>query len=276
MIKKIHLIKEDYPGDIEQYCLETFKRDYPDFEFVFWKPGSSPLRILYDNGGLFIGPGLISMSRLPDSFFDKSFLVFDNVFESTLPNINLCCYSDKEQSPIFMEFMEKGIFPALKEKKGLSDKFELEAPRDKLFSDINIFYWDKIIGFDKLSKEVTFNKPFYLLDTNTQKEEGDWHVHYLVVDENTNPSTVYTLCENYSEMEYDDGTNHFMLIVCNDIKHDLANRLSTFLHYKTTVKANKSYNIIAFDNLEETKLYKFIVEYISRRFNKVLSCENLN
>lgn len=273
--KKIHLIKEDYSSDIEKYCLKTFERDYPDFRFNFWKPGSSPLRILYDNGGLFIGPGIISVSRIPDSCFKKSFVVYDNVFESTIPNINLCCYADKIKDPFYLRAMEIGHIPALKE-RGLSEIFKVDSVLDKELKDINTLYWDKFVGFDKLAKEVTTDKPFYLLDTNTRQEEGDWHLHYMFIDKDTNSNTAYSICENFSNMKYEDGTNHFMLLVCNDTEHDLTNKLSIFLRHKIAGATNKKFNVITFgNNVEESELYKLTIEYISRRFNKVLSCEKL-
>ena len=93
MIKRLHYIKEHYSGNAEKACLLSFKTNYPDFELIAWQPGSSPLKILYDDGGLFIGPGILSLERIPDSFLQKPFLVFDNSFETTNINFNIVIIS---------------------------------------------------------------------------------------------------------------------------------------------------------------------------------------
>ena len=275
MIKKLHYIKEDYSGNIEKYCLSSYKALYPDFKLMAWKPGSSPLRILYDHGGLFIGPNFLALNRIPDSFLQKPFLAFDNSFESTLPTLNSVCFSDKPEAPIFLEFMEKGVLSILKE-KGFSGGFKsVLAEGDYLLDEIDILNRNQFGGFDKALKFPP-SKDAFVSDMNTLSPvKGEWNVHYLVINKDTESNKVFSLCENFSKMKYEDKSKHFILLVCNDLERDLCTRMAELLNYHL-VTENKKYNMIFVGNeADENKVNDLITEYISRRFEKVLSCERL-
>ena len=280
MIKKLHYIKEDYSGDIEKHCLETYKRDYPDFEFMAWKPGSSPLRILYDHGGLFIGQNMLSLKRIPDFYFDKSFLVFDNALDSGLPNLNLCCYANAPNEQIFLDFMLKGVEPVLYE-YGFKDynlfgaKSSLKG-YDLFLPDINLFNRINFSGFEKLSHEIYRGDDIYLMDMNIHYSTvyDKMHIHYIVVNKDTSSNKVHALCESFYNMKYEDGSRHYLLLVCNDLKRDLCSRLGEFITYKN-IDDNKIGNVIVLDGVDESEVGKILTEYISRKFWRTESCERL-
>ena len=270
MIKKLHYIKEDYSGNIEKYCLASYKSLYPDFEFLAWKPGSSPLRILYDHGGLFIGPGLYAVNRIPDSYFEKDFLVFDNTFDSRSVNINNCCYSNEINSPLFLQFMQKGVGEVLKEKIGEVSFKPYLNESDIENEELNIFNKDLFGLIDKGNKTYKEISP-YLVDMNTRKINGEWNLHYLVVDEETEANKVFSLCESFHNMKYEDGSKHFLLLVCNDFKRDLCSRMGEFLTYHI-VGDGKGWNTIFV--LKKKEIEGVVAEYISK-FDRILSCEKL-
>lgn len=268
MIKILHYIKEDYSGSAERFCVSTYKEQYPDFEFMAWKPGSSPLRILYDNGGLFIGPHIYSKKRLPGSFFEKSFLVFDNTFETDTVNIDLCCYSDSKENPLFLEFMQNGIMPTLK-KKGFENDFKVGLnKRKQSFDDIDVLSSD-IIGFEKKSYEIY--QDTYLMDMNFDLSKiSDVNLHYLIINENSDPNKIFSVVESYGKIDYKDESKHFMIIVSTG-NLDLTERMCTLLQYHCAYE-NKKWDAIFG---EKKKINEIITEYIGRKFNNVVSCEKL-
>ena len=268
MTKILHYIKEDHSGDAERFCLDTYKRDYPDFKFMAWKPGSSPLRILYDNGGLFVGPYVYSRKRIPDSFFEKDFLVFDNSFESQLVNLNLCCYAEAPKSPVFLEFMEKGVMPTLKE-KGFKNDFKVGLNKEKQSLDeIDILPSPEFSGLERKSYDIYDS---YLFDMNFNLNKADgFNLHYLTIDEDSSPNKVFSTLENYVNLKVEGKTKHFLLLVCKG-NYDLTNRMCVYLQYHCILE-NKRWDIIFGDGDTD----KLITEYVGRRFNNLVSCEKLS
>lgn len=269
MINKIHYIKEDYSGNSEKFCLSSLKRDYPDFEFFAWKPGSSPLRILYDHGGIFFGPNIISLKKLPD--FNKPFFVFDNSFESTVPNYNLISGSPEKESPILLEFMENGTLNTLL-KKGFDNTNKVGLNEKNYYlPEIDILNFKEYLGFDK--KIFEYYPGSFALDTNFNLNKfSDIHLHYLVIDEDTTSNKVFSVSESFGKMKYEDGSQHFLLLVVTAPRHDLVSRIGTLLQYHCT-SGRKFFDIIlpiGIDNPEG-----IVAEYMARKFNNVLSCEKL-
>lgn len=270
MIEKFHFIKEDYSGSHEKFLLSSYKRDYPNFSSSAWKPGSSSLRIIYDHGGIFFGPTALSLKPL-DKYLDKPFLVFDNSFESVYPNYNLIAYSPEKNTPIFLEFMEKGVVPTLKE-KGFSDA-------NKIGLNENNFELDEIrilskysLGFDKKIYEAY--QPEYFLDTNFNLNTFEnIHLHYVVIDENTKSNKVFSVSESFGKMKYEDGSKHFLLLVWNCINPDLESRIGTLLQYHCT-NENKFFSFLNLPG-DKDEVEGIASEYIGRKFNKLISCERI-
>lgn len=133
MIRKIHLISlGDKPtfSDTEQSCLNSLKKIYPDFEIKVWRNQdclswineskfasynfnmgffayvSDYLRckILYEEGGLYLDTDVYAMERIPDSYFEKSFLAWD-VYNVTTNN-GTCFYASEPHLQIFKEFCD--------------------------------------------------------------------------------------------------------------------------------------------------------------------------
>ena len=277
MVKKLHYIKEDYSGSIEKYCLKTYKNLYPDFEFMAWKPGSSPLRILYDHGGLFIGPNFFALNRIDDFYFDRSFLVFNNSLNTDKVNINNCCYAASPNEEIFMDFMKKGVDTVLAE-RGYAGNFRAKmAPNGFTMTLREIDIFDRISfgGFDKLSLEV-YTKGVYLMDTNMRFDPAlDYHLHYMIVNKDTESNKVHALCESFYNMKCEDSSRHYLLLVCNDLERNLCSIMGELINYKN-VNENKVGNIVVVGNgVEEKEVEKLLVEYVGRKFVNLKSCERL-
>lgn len=264
MIKKLHYIKQDYPSNAENFCLKTLKLLYPDFEFMAWRPGSSPIKILYDHGGLFIGPYIYATEALSETYFKKPFLVFNNVFETVQVNPFLLCYSDAPESPIFKEFMEKGMETCLKE-KGFQNDFKVGlAEKEQDLDGINI-YPKSLLSFDRKSREINTS---YFMDMNFNLEKVNGiHLHYIVVDEESDSNKIFAILESYTKMEAKDE-NHYLLFINKGGNDDLVSRMTTMLIYHCN-GWNKRWGII--NTLDED----VIPEYIGKKFDGLLSCEKI-
>ena len=134
MIKKIHLIvlgTRPTFSNLEKSCIDSWKKFYPDFEIKIWRDKdcidwineskfasyhyhvtqilafvSDYLRckILYEEGGLYMDIDVFCTNRLPDSYFEKSFIPWD-VWGFTTNN-GTCFYASEEKLPIFKEFAD--------------------------------------------------------------------------------------------------------------------------------------------------------------------------
>ena len=133
MIRKIHIIMlGDKPtfSNMEEECLRSMQRVYSDFEFKIWRDDdcmewiressfasynydckSYPYvsdylrcRILYEEGGLYVDIDVFAINRIPDSYFEKSFLAWD-VYDVTTNN-GTCFYASEPKLQIFKEFCD--------------------------------------------------------------------------------------------------------------------------------------------------------------------------
>lgn len=268
MIKKLHYIKENNSSDIEKITLASLKSHYPDFEYSAWMPGSSPLRILYDNGGLFIGPNILSVSRIPDSFFEKDFFAFSPLFDDKQVNTNIC-YANKEKSPLFLSLMENGL-SSLNEEITSSPFKPFFSEEDLSLPSLNIYNKNQF-GFINTPDNTYRNISPFLLNINVKSHLAPTNLHYLVIDKKSDPTKVFSLCENFAKLESKE--DHFLLLVCNDISSDLTSKMGEFLNYHI-VYEGKSWDTLFLNGLDESSLSKVLVEYISRNF-RPLSCERL-
>ena len=273
MIKKLHYIKEDHSGSVEQTCLTICKEIYPDYEFMAWKPGSSPWRILYDNGGLFVGQGMIPVKALPEEYLQKPFFVFDNVFDST--NISRrVCFSNEPKNPIFLEIMNNGL-EYISGKVSNEPKIKLNE-KDFQFDEFNIFNRNQFGYVDSLSKTLPENESPYFIDIYPQRKTGlsDYIIHYKLIDKNTNVNKLYSICENFSNLKCENGTKHFLLLVYNlkNLNIKLANVISELLTYNCHSE-NKMWDMIISPNGSASA--DMATEYIARNFNNTVSCEKV-
>ena len=247
--------------------MRTLKEHYPDYEFMAWRPGSSPLRILYDHGGLFVGPYIYSTGSLPEAYFEKPFFVFNNVFETTQINPNLICYSDAPESPVFKDIMEKGVENCLKE-RGFQNDFKVGlAEKEQNLDGLNI-YPKSLLSFDRKSREINVS---YFVDMNFNLEKVNGiHLHYMIVDENSDSNKMFSIIESYAKLELDNEKNagHYLLFVNKGGNDDLVTKMTTMLIYYC-VNWNKRWGII--NTLDED----VIPEYIGKKFDGLLSCERV-
>lgn len=267
MDKLLHYIKEDYTGAIEKLCFESFKKTYPDYKIMAWKPGSSPIRILYDKGGLFIGPNILVKKALPEKYFEKPFLMFDNRFETTSINLSLC-YSEKG-NPLFLRFMEDKFIDVLYE-QGFDNRNKLGLA-DKEMDLKNIRVLDRFtLGFDKAYYEL-YDSCF--LDTNVNFEEiSDVYLHYLIADKKTSSKELFFSVDGFLKSKYPSEEKHFILLINNGADSDLISKIGTLLVYSKGNENRQSeiINLGGCSNISE-----MVFEYIGRKFNRLKCCERV-
>ena len=270
MTKILHYIREDYPGSADSFCLSTYKKFYPDFEFMAWRPGSSPLRILYDHGGLFIGHYVMAMQRLPDSFFEKSFIPFDCEYESVFPNVENCCYAKEPNEKIFLDFMERGM-PLVLYEQGFQNDYKVGLSyKTQNLPDIDVVEGKSFGGFERKTGKI-YGQYFLKMNFNMEKVNGV-NLHYMIVDKDKDPNKVFSIIEYYGKLKYRDGSKHFFLMVSDGSRNDIVEKMNTlFLYHCTT--PNKLWDVLLLDGCKDVEA--IISEYIGRKFENLLSCEKL-
>ena len=117
-------------SNVEQSCIESVKRVYPDWKIKIWKDEDcmdwikeSPFalynfehklfayvsdylrcKILYEEGGLYMDIDVYAIKRIPDSYFERNFLAWD-VYNVTTNN-GTCFYAKEQKQRIFKEFCD--------------------------------------------------------------------------------------------------------------------------------------------------------------------------
>ena len=134
MYKIIHLMKVGLCqlSSHEVKCIESWKRVYPDWEIKIWtdkeigeyaqdclyardnyKKGRyayvidyTRLKFLYEYGGIYMDTDVFCVNRIPDSYFDRTFISWDDKFCSHWSN-NGCFTYVVKGDPTVKEWIEK-------------------------------------------------------------------------------------------------------------------------------------------------------------------------
>ena len=133
MIKTIHCIMlgRKFFSNLEEVCINSWKRIYPDFEIKIWTDENTiqwikessfashhnfntkcmafvsdylRCKILYEEGGLYMDCDVYAVERIPDRYFNKSFIPWDSYGVTT--NNGTCFYAPIPKLPIFKEFCD--------------------------------------------------------------------------------------------------------------------------------------------------------------------------
>lgn len=211
MYKVIHLLKAG-PGvqlsDHELACINSWKAVYPDFKIKVWTDSEIKelaqdclyardnyekgrfayvidyvrLKILYEHGGIYMDTDVYCANRVPDSYFEKSFLSWDDKLEAAWSNNGCVTYAIKGD-PIFKEFYEKcqtlkydpenpwhnnwPIDSVLTEKYGFKTD-------DKIYCSLE----DQDLGPIKIVNRIQFGVNDYLLNkTNFEEGKQPYFIH---------------------------------------------------------------------------------------------------
>ena len=213
MDKIIHLMKVGMSqlSNHEVQCIESWKRVYPDFEIKVWTDETikeyaqdceyardnyerkryayvidyTRLKFLYEYGGIYMDTDVFCINRIPDSYFETTFISWDDKFCSHWSN-NGCFTYVKKGDPIVYEWIEKyrnlkydpespwhnnwPIDLVLKEKG-----FNFE--KDKVYGSLK----DIDIAGIKLVNRIQFGVNDYMLNRVMQDERTPYcqHCHAL-------------------------------------------------------------------------------------------------
>lgn len=237
MIKKIHIImlggKPTF-SNMEEECLRSMQRVYPDFEMKIWREkdcmdwiressfasynydhGSFPYvsdylrcKILYEEGGLYVDIDVFAINRIPDSYFEKSFLAWD-VYNVTTNN-GTCMYAAEPKLQVFKEFCDcMGSLPVpvklrngsgaandllneVLEKRGLDMSQEGYCDRDQDLGDIVVLNRRQFgargrddEGFMIKSKDESYLLHACFGSANVPTFSRFVILNYAVIDDNT-------------------------------------------------------------------------------------------
>lgn len=134
MTKIIHCIKvgpNSELGDFELFCIDSWKKVYPDFEIKYWTDKEivpmisdckyavscynnkayafagdyARLKILYEYGGLYMDTDVFCVDRIPDSYFEKNFTAWDAGLSTYWSQNGTCMYMANPKEPIVERFI---------------------------------------------------------------------------------------------------------------------------------------------------------------------------
>lgn len=134
MDKIIHLLKVGMSqlSNHEVQCIESWKRIYPDFEIKVWTDeiikeyaqdceyardnyekkrfayviDYTRLKFLYEYGGIYMDTDVFCLNRIPDSYFETTFISWDDKYCSHWSNNGCITYVNKGD-PIVKEWVQK-------------------------------------------------------------------------------------------------------------------------------------------------------------------------
>ncbi len=134
MYKIIHLMKVGMSqlSNHEVECIESWKRVYPDFEIKIWTDETikeyaqdciyakdnyergrfayvidyTRLKFLYEYGGIYMDTDVFCINRIPDSYFENTFVTWDDKYCSHWSN-NGCFTYVKKGDPMVYEWIER-------------------------------------------------------------------------------------------------------------------------------------------------------------------------
>ena len=304
MTKIIHCIKvgpNSELGDFELSCVESWKRTYPDWEIKYWtdkeilpllsdckfavsayNKGAFAyagdyvrLKILYEEGGLYMDTDVFCVNRIPDECFEKSFTAWDAGFDTYWTQNGTCVYACKPKQKIFramadyyrkfdeypkfsadntvVEFVIRGF--------GLNfdNRMTCQLTNQEL-EDFNVYNCAQFGAFDytqNLIWSLPEDIPVYLVHARAKSWAGysdeNIYLYYAFVNEDTDMMRLYEIVLGLNTL----NTN--------------VNWLSKWLNYRRL-----NYMVVPLGvGLEEDELNAAFLDFVTKRFNKIKFCRDI-
>ena len=327
MYKIIHLLKVGMSqlSNHEVQCIETWKKIYPDFEIKIWTDAEikeyaqdceyardnyergrfayvidyTRLKILYEYGGIYMDTDVFCINRIPDSYFETTFISWDDKFTCHWSN-NGCFTYVKKGDPIVKEWVEK--YRSL--------KYDPEHPwhnnwpidlvlREKGFNfekDIfNCSLNDVEVAGIKLVNRVQFGVNDYLLN-KVVTEEGrtpycqhchalSWmgpytsqtKLYYAIINDDTDQKKLNEKIDWWISLPEEHALNTLVIYV------NTLNGFDGYLSKKLGLKSPRNWTggkkfwfIQPLGvGIEKEKIKGCVNDFLLRRYNNILLCKDI-
>lgn len=280
MIKIIYCIKAGSQTEYskhESLCIESWKKTYPDFTIkhvkdkdvwrlvqdcpyakTYYERGSVvfaidyvKLKLLYQYGGLYLDTDVMALQKIPDSYFQKTFVAFAAKHETNCTNSGTCIYAPHPHDPFIKEcidlyqgldipsnpndFYDTSVIDVLFDKRGyhIPDHKLRSGLQDVDLGDVvlvnRIQFGVSDLVLNRISKDP---RPKYLLHCHAgswaRKEAQNAVLLYGTLDYDTDLDTLYDFVEWFVGFTPIPGFQYFLALFENRVdgaEEDLAQRL---------------------------------------------------
>ena len=325
MTKVIHCIKvgpNSELGDFELTCIESWKKVYPDFEIKYWTDKEvipflgdckyavscynakayvyaldyARLKILYEEGGMYLSTDTFCVNRVPDACFEKAFTGWDPGYDTYWSQNKICMYCEKgdkiveEMIDLYKKF---GEFPDFKvdntvvenvlRKHGIdfSDRFRCRYTNQTVDDCYNVFNCIQFGAWDYNQKCYNYTSEFPVFFVTCdmevlQKKEYPVQLFYAFLNEDTDLAELSSKINAFIDMKVPQGVYPDLLIAVNCMNGNevfFSKRLWMKLGNNT---GQKRWDIFPLGNgLNEDELNAAFLDYVSKKYNRVKFCRNI-
>lgn len=326
MYKIIHLLKVGMSqlSNHEVQCIETWKKVYPDFEIKIWTDevikeyaqdceyardnyergrfayviDYTRLKFLYEYGGIYMDTDVFCVNRIPDEYFDRTFISWDDKFCSHWSN-NGCFTYVVKGDPTVKQWIEKYQSLEYDPENPWHNNWPIDLIlREKGFNfEEDIVYGslkDRDVDNVRLVNRVQFGVNDYMLNRVVQDGRTPYcqHCHalswmgpytsqtklyYAVINDDTDLKKLNEKVEWWISLPEADMLNTLVIYV------NTLNGFDKYLSEKLLLKSPRKWKggrkfwfIQPLGvGIEKEKLRGCVNDFLLRRYNNVLSVKNI-
>ena len=327
MIKTIHCIKvgpTSELGDFELSCVDSWKRVYPDFEIKYWTDKEIlpllsdckyavscynnkkyafamdyvKLKILFENGGLYMDTDVFCVHRVPDSCFEKAFTAWDPGFDTYWSQNGTCMYCEPgnkttgqmiEYYKSFEEYpkvsYDNTVVEHIMRAKGViwdKNRLTCRFTNQVVDNDISVFNCVQFGAWDYVQKCYLGNRdgdyPIYFVHCRTKSwcgfDNENVQIFYAFINEDTDLLKLSNAINYFLKMKVTGKAKPVLLLALNTIGKE--GDFSKRLWMELGLKSEKSWNIFPLgDGLSDDDLNRSFLDYVTKRYNKIKFCRNI-
>lgn len=325
MTKIIHCIKvgpSSELGDFELSCVNSWKKTYPDFTIKYWTDKQilpliedckyalscyknkkfayvgdyARLKILYEEGGLYMDTDVFCVSRIPDSCFEKSFTSWDAGFGTYWTQNGTCLYAASPNEAFFGQMVKyyKGFdeyptyvadntviehFIRKESKLDWSNRMTCQLTNQDI-GPMNVYNCAQFGAFDyvqNLMWNVGDDVPVYLVHSRTKSWAGyvyeGVYLYYAFIDKDTDMKALYNAVHYFNNMKNNPNCKTILVLGLNTVSSSI-NWFSKWL--KLNLGKEKDYLIAPLgDGLDDEELNAAFADFVSKRYNKIKFCRDI-
>lgn len=326
MIKTIHCIKvgpNSELGDFELSCIESWKRTYPDFKIKYWTDKEilplisdckyavscynnrkfafvadyARLKILYQEGGLYMDTDVFCVNRIPDSIFEKSFTAWDAGFDTYWSQDGTCIYASEPGLELFKRFID--FYKTFKEfpefaadntvieyvirQLGINwgDRTTCQLTNQEL-KDLCVYNCVQFGAFDytqNLMWGVSKETPIYLVHARikswSEYSDQNIYLYYAFIDEDTDIMKLYDVVHKFADMKLNNLSCKAVLVLGMNTVSTKANWISKWLNLRLKDPKKEFLMAPLGNGMDEDELNAAFLDFITKRFNKIKFCRDI-
>lgn len=324
MYKIIHLLKVGMSqlSNHEVECIESWKRVYPDFEIKVWTDKEikeyaqdceyardnyekgrfayvidyTRLKFLYEYGGIYMDTDVFCVNRIPDSYFDKTFISWDDKFCSHWSNNGCFTYVVKED-PVVGEWIKRYQDLEYDPKNPWHNNWPIDLVlREKGMNyEEDVVYGslhDKEVAGVKLVNRVQFGANDYMLNRVVQDGRdiycqhchalswmgpyvSETRIYYCILDDNTDLEKLDERIDDWILMKEDGMLNTLIIYVdgLGGFDEYLSKKLNALCPRKWS--GGSKFWFIQPLGVGVKDMRRCINDFLLRRYNNVKMCKDI-